>query len=111
MRTCLGLAAPALALALGLALAASASAQNMADYAAPLPKPKPKPKPQPTTLQKVASFTAKALNYNTYLPPPGSTNNSIKDPRLLPNKSPSETLVDVIDVVRPHDFVNFNVPH
>ena len=106
MRLSLGLAA----LALGLALAAPASAQNMADYGIAPKKPKPKPKPQPTFFQKVKTFTTKAFDYNTYLPPPGSTNNSIKDPRLLPNKSPSETLVDFIDVARPQDPVKFYVP-
>jgi hypothetical protein len=105
MRISVGLAA----VVLGLALAASASAQDMSDYGIVPPKPKPKPKPQPTTFQKVKAFTTKAFDYNTYLPAPGSTNNSIKDPRLLPNKTPSETLVDVIDVARPQDPVKFNI--
>jgi len=106
MRTCLGLAA----LALGLALAAPASAQDMSDYGiGSTKKPKPKPKPQPTMFQNVKNFTAKAFDYNTYLPARGTTNNSIKDPRLLPNKTPSETLVDIIDVARPQDPVTFNI--
>lgn len=106
MRTSLGL----VAVVLGLALAAPASAQDMADYGISPKKPKPKPKPQPTLFQKMQNFTAKAFDYNTYLPAPGTTNNSIKDPRLLPNKTPSETLVDVIDVARPKDPVMFNIP-
>jgi hypothetical protein len=81
----------------------------MADYGMTARRPKPKPKPQPTMFQTMKNFTAKAFDYNTYLPTPGTTNNSIKDPRLLPNKSPSETLVDIIDVARPQDPVKFNI--
>jgi hypothetical protein len=107
MRTSLGLAA----LVFGLSLASAASAQDMSDYGIGSTKmPKPKPKPQPTMFQKVKNFTIKAFDYNTYLPAPGTTDNSIRDPRLLPNKSPSETLVDFIDVARPQDPVKFYVP-
>jgi hypothetical protein len=107
MRKSLGLAA----LVFGLSLTASASAQDMSNYAmGPTKHPKPKPKPQPTMLDKVKRFTAMAFDYNTYLPAPGTTDNSIRDPRLLPNKSPSETLVDFIDVARPQDPVNFYIP-
>ena len=107
MRTSLAMAA----LALGLALAAPASAQDTSDYwKASAKMPKPKPKPQPTMYQKVKHFTAKVFDYNTYLPAPGTTDNSIRDPRLLPNKTPSETLVDFIDVARPQDPVKFYIP-
>lgn len=105
MRAPLGLSA----IILGLALAAPASAQDMSNYYIPT-KPKPKPKPQPTMMQKTTAFMSKALDYNTYLPTPGTTNNSIKDPRLLPMKTPSETLVDIIDVARPKDPVKFYIP-
>jgi hypothetical protein len=99
MRLSLGLGA----LLLGLALAAPASAQDASNYwnSNVAPKAKPKPKPRPGVIDNVKKFTAKALDYNTYLPVPGSTDNSIRDPRLLPMKTPSETLVDIIDVARP----------
>ena len=106
MRISLGLAA----MLLGLALAAPASAQNPADYTFTTKQPKPKPKPQPTVFQNVKNFTAKAFDYNTYLPAPGTTDNAIKDPRLLPTKTPSELLVNVIDVARPDDKLKFYVP-
>jgi hypothetical protein len=105
MRAPLGLSA----FILGLALAAPASAQDASNYFYTPPPVKPKPKPQPTMLQKTKTFLNKALDYNTYLPTPGSTDNSIKDPRLLPMKTPSETLVDIIDVARPDDKVKFNI--
>jgi hypothetical protein len=105
MRISLGLAA----ILLGLALAAPASAQNPADYTFTTKPVKPKPTPQPTVFQNVKNFTAKAFDYNTYLPKTGTTDNAIKDPRLLPTKTPSELLVNVIDVARPDDKVKFNV--
>src|SRR5258708_4800670 len=109
MRTSLGLAAVVLC----LVLAAPASAQDTSNYwtaSTKHPKPKPKPKPQPPMLDHVKTCPAKAFDYNTYLPSPGTTNNAIKDPRLLPNKTPSETLVDFIDVARPQDPVKFYIP-
>lgn len=106
MRISLGLAA----MLLGLALAVPALAQNPADYTFTTKPVKPKPKPQPTVFQNVKNFTAKALDYNTYLPTPGTTDNAVKDPRLLPTKTPSELLVNVIDVARPDDKFKFYIP-
>lgn len=106
MRASLGLAA----LLLGLALAAPAQAQDASSYWPDYPQPKyTKPTP-PTLLSKVKTFTAKALDYNTYLPKPGSTQNSIRDPRLLPTTSASKIAVDAIDVLRPVDPVKIKLP-
>jgi hypothetical protein len=99
MRTPIGLAA----LLLGLALAAPAAAQDASRYWPAASRPKHKT-PPPTFIDKVKKFTAKAFDINTYLPPPGSTENSIEDPRLLPTRPVSHIVDDVIQVARPKDM-------
>jgi hypothetical protein len=107
MRASIGLAA----LLLGLALTAPAQAQDASNYW-PVSPPQPKytKPPPPTFVSKVKTFTAKALDYNTYLPKPGTTSNSIRDPRLLPTTSASKFAVDAIDVLRPVDPVKLKIP-
>jgi hypothetical protein len=100
MRTPIGLAA----LLLGLALAAPVAAQDAATYWASKPRPKPKAPPPPTFFDKVKKAAAKAFDINTYLPTPGTTDNSIEDPRLLPTRPVSHIADDIIQVARPKDM-------
>jgi hypothetical protein len=97
MRTAIGLAA----LLLGLALASPASAQDTSDYWNTPRHAKPKPPPAPSAWDKVKTFTAKAFDIDTYLPPRGSTTNSIDDPRLLPTTGLSHIADDLIQKARP----------
>jgi hypothetical protein len=97
MRTPIGLAA----LLLGLALAAPAAAQDASNYWASKPRPKPKAPPPPSFFDKVKKATAKVFDINTYLPPPGTTESAVEDPRLLPTRPLSHLADDIIQAVRP----------